>query len=143
MYESKIIISKDMKMLLSWWASPLIFVKWASPCYYRGEFLEPRFWFVGKYAGCESSIGNLKSHALTNRYYYFIFFLKVIASLKLVEFKSSWHPTIMDVSCTRHIAHSMSLKCRHPQNNVTLGRCLAIYFGIMSHMYVVRMWKWD
>jgi len=35
---------------------------------------------VGKYAGCGSSIGNLKSHALTNRYYYFIFFLKVIVS---------------------------------------------------------------
>ena len=39
-----------------------------------------------KYAGCGSSIGNLKSHALTNSYYYFIFFLKVIASLKHVDF---------------------------------------------------------
>ena len=47
---------------------------------------------VGKYAGCGSSIGNLKSHTLTNRYYYFIFFLKVIASLKLVEFYIELEP---------------------------------------------------
>ena len=26
---------------------------------------------------------------------------------------------------------------------ITLGRCSAIYFGIMSHLCVVRMWKWN
>ena len=47
---------------------------------------------VGKYAGCGSSIDNLKLHTLTNRYYYFIFFLKVIASLKLVDFSIELEP---------------------------------------------------
>ena len=46
----------------------------------------------GKYAGCRSSIGNLKLHTLTNRYYYFVFFLKVIASLKLVDFSIELEP---------------------------------------------------
>ena len=36
----------------------------------------------------------LKSSTLTNRYYYFIFFLKGIALPKLVDFPSSWKPTI-------------------------------------------------
>ena len=60
-----------------------------------------------------------------------------------MNFTSSWNPTIMDVSRVRHIAYSMLLKCRHLQNNVTLGRCSAIYFGIMSYLCVVRMWKWN
>ena len=56
------------------------------------QFFAGVYMSVGKYAGCGSSIGNWKLHTLTNRYYYFIFFLKVIASPKLVDFSIELEP---------------------------------------------------